>query len=218
MMYAFGGRPDVAVLDEPFYAPYLAVTGASHPMREAILRAHESDPARVAELCACDGGPGGEPHVYQKHMAHHAVAGMPMGWAEGAAHLHLIRHPARVIASYGAKRDEVTEADIGFLAQAALFDRLGGIVLASEDVRADPGRMLRRLCAELGLGWTPAMLAWRAGGRPEDGAWAPHWYGAVHRSTGFAGPEGPLPVVDRTDLLRTALPIWEAMRSFRIRP
>ena len=37
------------------------------------------------------------------------------------------------------------------------------------------------------------MLAWPAGGRPEDGVWAKHWYGAVHRSTGFAEPEGALP-------------------------
>ncbi len=38
----------------------------------------------------------------------------------------------------------------------------------------------------------------RAVPRPEpkgeiDGAWAPHAYGAVHRSTGFGLAEGPLP-------------------------
>jgi hypothetical protein len=218
MMYAFAARADCGALDEPFYAPYLAATGLEHPMRAEILAAHEADPARVAALCSRGTGPGGEPHVYQKHMAHHAAEGMPLGWAEGAAHLHLIRHPARVVASYGAKRAEVTEADIGFLAQAALYDRLGGLVLASEDVRAEPERMLRALCAALGLPWDASMLGWPAGGRPEDGAWAPHWYGAVHGSTGFAGPEGPLPEVDRPDLLRAALPVWEAMQARRLRP
>jgi len=30
------------------------------------------------------------------------------------------------------------------------------------------------------------MLHWPPGPRPSDGAWAPHWYAAVERSTGFA--------------------------------
>ena len=55
MMYSFAARGDCAVWDEPFYAAYLAATGADHPMREAILAAAETDPARVAATCA---GPG----------------------------------------------------------------------------------------------------------------------------------------------------------------
>jgi hypothetical protein len=30
------------------------------------------------------------------------------------------------------------------------------------------------------------MLHWPAGKRASDGVWAPHWYAAVERSTGFA--------------------------------
>ncbi len=37
------------------------------------------------------------------------------------------------------------------------------------------------------------MLAWPAGPRPTDGAWAPHWYAAVNASTGFAPPDPPPP-------------------------
>ena len=37
MMYAFGNRGDCAVVDEPFYAAYLALTGLQQPMREEIL-------------------------------------------------------------------------------------------------------------------------------------------------------------------------------------
>ena len=29
-------------------------------------------------------------------------------------------------------------------------------------------------------------LSWPAGARPEDGIWAPHWYHALHKSTGFS--------------------------------
>jgi hypothetical protein len=209
MMYAFANRPDCDALDEPFYAAYLAATGLDHPMRDAVLAAQPTDPAEVAALCARPGAP----HVYQKHMAHHILHATPMGWAEGAVHVHLIRHPARVIASYGAKRAAATEADLGFAAQATLYDALGGIVLDTSDLRAAPGPMLRRLCVEIGLPWDAAMLAWPPGPKLQDGAWAPHWYGAVHASTGFAGPEGPLPDVDRPDLLRAAMPFYEALKS-----
>ena len=47
MMYAFAARGDCAVMDEPFYAAYLARTGLLHPMRDAILAAQPTDPARV---------------------------------------------------------------------------------------------------------------------------------------------------------------------------
>ncbi len=71
------------------------------------------------------------------------------------------------------------------------------------------------LCAEIGLEFTTAMLHWPAGPRAYDGVWAAHWYNAVHRSTGFAGAEGPLPEVpeERQALLDAALPMYEAMRA-----
>ena len=37
MMRSFGARPDCAVMDEPFYAAYLAETGLVHPMRDEVL-------------------------------------------------------------------------------------------------------------------------------------------------------------------------------------
>ncbi|MCK0168795.1 HAD family hydrolase [Jannaschia sp. S6380] len=214
MMYSFGNRPDFEVMDEPFYAAYLAATGLDHPMRDAVLASQPTDPAAVADGCRR----GGNPHLYQKQMAHHMLPSFPLGWAEGAVHLHLIRHPARVIASYGAKRETATEADIGFAAQATLYDRFGGVVLDTADIRNNPRGMLGKLCAEIGLDWSNAMLEWPAGGHASDGVWAAHWYGAVHRSTGFAGPEGPLPQVDRDDLLAAALPFYDALKSRALRP
>ncbi|CUH40747.1 hypothetical protein JSE7799_03482 [Jannaschia seosinensis] len=214
MMYAFGNRPDCDVMDEPFYAAYLAATGLDHPMRDAILAAQPTDPAEVGRLCSREGSR----HVYQKHMAHHMAPGFPLGWAEGAVHVHLIRHPARVIASYGAKREAATEADLGFGAQAALYDRFGGVVLDTADLRDDPPGMLAKLCAAIGLPFDPAMLSWPAGGHASDGVWASHWYGSVHRSTGFAGPEGPLPQGARPDLLRATLPFYEALKSRALEP
>lgn len=214
MMYAFAARGDCAVWDEPFYAAYLAATGADHPMRTEILAAGETDPARVAAACAGP-VPEGAAHRYMKHMAHHMVAGFPLDWAGACVNVHLIRHPARVIASYAEKRGEMTLEDIGYPQQLRIWRALPGPVIDSADIRADPARALARLCAEAGMGWTDAMLRWAEGPKPFDGAWAPHWYNAVHRSTGFAGPEGALPEVpaERRALLEAALPLYEAMRA-----
>lgn len=218
MLYAFGARPDCAAWDEPFYAPYLAHSGVAHPMGAEITAAHETDPAQVAVACAGP-IPGDRAHWYMKHMPHHMLPGFDMGWAEAVVNIHLIRHPARVIASYAAKRDSLTLEDIGFAQQAVVFDRLPGPVIDSETIRANPSAALQALCAEIGLPWDDAMLSWPAGPKPFDGVWAAHWYGAVHRSTGFADPEGPLPDVipEHRAVLDAALPFYEAMRARALR-
>lgn len=216
MMYAFGARADFAVMDEPFYAPYLAQSGADHPMGAEILAAHEVDPARVAQSCT----QGGTPHLYMKHMPHHMLPGFPMDWAHDCVNVHLIRHPARVIASYAAKREAPTLEDIGFVQQTQVYQKLGGIVIDSTDIRAQPEVMLRALCAAIDLPFDAAMLQWPAGPRAEDGIWARHWYGAVHRSTGIAGAEGPLPQVPAAlqPLLDAALPHYLGLHRRRLSP
>lgn len=215
MMYSFGNRADFAVMDEPFYAAYLAATDVNHPMRAEILAAQDSDPAKVAALCAQPG----TPHIYMKHMPHHMLDGFPMEWAKACVNIHLIRHPAGVIASYAAKREAPSFADIGFGQQTALYDQIGGLVIDSADIRADPEGMLRKLCKAIDLPFDPAMLSWPAGARPEDGVWASHWYGAVHKSTGFAGAEGPLPKLsgDEERLLEEALPHYNTLYDQRIK-
>ncbi|WP_400084569.1 HAD family hydrolase [Yoonia sp. R78084] len=217
MMYAFGNRADFAVWDEPFYAPYLKATGANHPMRDEIIAGHETDPTIVAQRCLGT-IPDKKLHFYMKHMPHHMITGFPLDWARDCINIHLIRHPARVIASYGAKRDEMTLEDIGFTQQAALYDQIGGLVIDSADIRADPERMLRKLCDAIDLAFDPAMLAWPAGPCAADGVWAAHWYNAVHQSTGFASAEGPLPMVDdkHHEMLAKALPLYEKMQARKL--
>ena len=214
MMYSFGARRDFAVMDEPFYAAYLAASGAQHPMGDEILAAHETDPVKVDTACRAPG----TPHLYMKHMPHHMVDGFPLDWARDCVHVHLIRHPARVIASYAAKREAPSLEDIGFVQQAALFDEIGGVVIDSTDIRANPEGMLRALCAAIDLPFDPAMLKWPSGPRAQDGIWAAHWYGAVHRSTGFAGAEGEMPLLgpDMTDLAAQALPHYERLAHHKL--
>lgn len=223
MMYAFGQRADMAVVDEPFYAAYLAATGLDHPMCDEIIASQPTDPAKVA--AALTGSiPAEKAHYYQKHMCQHMIREMPRDWMSEVVNVFLIRHPARVIASFGAKYEAMTLADIGFTQQTELFDHVRAlgqapIVIDSADIRRDPEAMLRALCDAIGLDWDPAMLSWPAGGHAADGVWAPVWYGAVHRSTGFAGPEGDLPELDAAaaELLDAALPHYERLAALRLR-
>ena len=217
MMYSFGSRSDFAIWDEPFYSHYLARTGLDHPMAKEIIAAHECDPAVVAKRCL-DPIPGEKPHFYMKHMPHHMIDGVPIDWAKQCVNIHLIRHPARVIASYGAKRETVSLSDIGYEQQLQLYEEIGGVVVDSADIRADPKASLTKLCEQISLPFDEKMLSWRSGPRTEDGIWAKHWYNAVHKSTGFAGAEGPMPKLNgvQLDTLEAALPSYEALAEFKI--
>jgi hypothetical protein len=209
MMYSFGNRADFHALDEPFYAAYLAKTGVMHPMGEDILTAQETNPNDVPAAFTI----AGDRHLYMKHMAHHMLPDFPLDWAKDCVNIHLLRHPSRVIASYDVKRAKLTADDIGFSQQLALYEKLGGLVIDSTDIRADPDRALKKLCAEIGLEFDGAMLLWPEGSRDFDGIWAKHWYGAVHRSTGFVGAEGPLPEVrnEHQGVLDEVTPIFETL-------
>ncbi|NUB45365.1 HAD family hydrolase [Fertoebacter nigrum] len=223
LMYAFAARGDCTVWDEPFYAAYLAATGIDHPMRAEIIAAHDPDPASVALACAA---PTDQPLFYQKHMTVHMIPQFDRAFMRSLTNVFLIRHPARVVASYAKKREGPTLADIGFVQQADLFDEVcqwlghAPLVIDSAEIRADPARALAGLCAALGISWTENMLHWPAGGHAADGVWAPHWYGAVHRSTGFEAAEGPFPVLsaDYQRLSDQALPFYERLAAYRLRP
>lgn len=218
MMYAFAARGDCDATDEPLYAAYLAATGLHHPMQAEILASQPTDPALVTLTGA---GPTGAPLWYQKHMTHHILPGTPRGWMTQARHAFLIRHPYRVTASYHAKRENPTLADLGYAQQETLWHQIADltgtppVVVDSADIRARPEPLLRALCAALDIPFTPRMLSWPAGPKPHDGAWAPAWYAAVHRSTGFDAAEGPLPDLppDLRAVADQAIPAYQALAA-----
>jgi hypothetical protein len=225
MMRSFSSRPDTFVSDEPFYGAFLKETGADHPMRDEVIASMETDWRRVADALAGD-PPDGSPVWYQKQMAHHMVGQVAPDDLRGVTHAFLIRDPARMAASYAKKREGVTAADLGVAAQRQFFDReadrLGHAppVVDSADVLADPAGTLSTLCKALGIAWTEAMLHWPAGPHSQDGAWAPHWYGHVERSTGFqSGEQAEAPNRDaRLQAVADAChDDYAAMASFRLR-
>jgi hypothetical protein len=223
MMRSFENRADCTVVDEPFYAAYLAQTGLDHPMRDEVLAAQPQDwRAVVADLDRLGG-----PVVYEKHMTHHMLPGFGLDWASTRANAFLIRDPAEVLASYTVKRAEVTLEDIGFVQQRELFDREADRlsrappVVRGADVLADPRGMLSALCAALGILFDEAMLTWPAGRRDSDGVWAPAWYDAVERSTGFEAPREKAAAALSDDLRRIAdeaRPHYEALLKHSLSP
>jgi hypothetical protein len=226
MMRAFENRPDTAVVDEPFYAAYLAATGLDHPMRDAVLASQRQDWQGVAALLLGP-SPAGAPVYYQKHMTQHMLPGFGTGWMASCRNVFLIRAPGEVAASYREKRGRIALADIGIVRQAELFaqeaDRLGTppLVLDAADVTAAPAAMLGALCTALGLAFTQAMIAWPVGRRASDGVWAPAWYDQVERSSGFA-PRADRPLVRLDDDLRriadAAAPYYASLARHKLRP
>jgi hypothetical protein len=193
MMRSFGARSDTAVVDEPFYAAYLAASGSLHPMRDEVLASQPNDWREVV-AGLLGPVPGGKPIFYQKLMTHHMLDDFGREWMRSMRNAFLIRDPTAVLASYVQKRTQIVLSDIGILQQRELFereaDRLGAAppVVEGADVLANPGQTLQRLCEALNISYTTTMLSWAPGRRDTDGVWAPAWYESVERTTGFAAP------------------------------
>src|SRR5450432_4159125 len=225
MMRAFENRPDAAVVDEPFYATYLARTGAPHPMRAEALASQPTD-WRDVVATLLGPVPDGRSIFYQKHMTHHMVEGVDLAWMGRCRNAFLIRSPEQVLASYVARRGDVTLEDIGFVRQTELFDReadrLGAAppVIEADDILADPRGALSALCGALGVSFREAMLSWPAGRRATDGVWAPVWYSAVERSTGFAAPRtgASVPGLDEglEAIADAARPSYERLAKYKL--
>ena len=214
MMRSFGSRGDTVVSDEPFYGAYLNQTGDPQPMADQVIASMDCDWGSVARTMTGP-APDNAPVWYQKHMAHHMVGPIAHDDLPGLTHAFLIREPAKVMASYAAKRVAVRPEHLGSERQAEFFEReaerLGHAppVVDSADILQDPAGMLEKLCNALNIAWDPAMLRWEPGIRATDGIWASHWYDAVAASTGFGEPD------DRpADLDDEAKRVAEACRPY----
>lgn len=231
LMRSFSSRADCVVSDEPFYAAYLLATGLDHPGREEVLASQPTDWREVAESLARGALPTppgvgsavaavtGRTVWYQKHMAQHMRDEMLGDWLGALEHAILVRHPARVIASYRKVFPRMTLEETGLPWQARLVEHLVAagrprpVVVDASELRADPEGTLGRLCRGLGIPFDPAMLAWPAGPHPQDGVWARHWYAGTWNTTGFdTTPEEPPPSVD-APFLEEALRLYDGLQS-----
>ncbi|MEM7092652.1 MAG: sulfotransferase family protein [Actinomycetota bacterium] len=220
LMYSWRQRPDTTVYDEPFYAHYLTLDDRGHPGIDAVLASQATDPDEVIRSVIL--GPVDTPVFYIKQMAHH-LKGVDRRHLAHTQNIILVRHPEAMLASLSVQLPDCELADTGLEESVRLLDAIlaeGGtpIVIESNAVLSDPQGVLGQVCERLGIGFDPAVLAWPAGPKPEDGEWAPHWYDNVHRSTGFGPPAGPSrEVPGRTrPVLEAAMPLYERLLPYAI--
>ncbi|MEO0413754.1 MAG: HAD family hydrolase [Verrucomicrobiota bacterium] len=224
LMRSFASRGDCAVVDEPFYAAYLAASGADHPMRSEVLASQANCAAEVARQCL--DGEVAQPIQYQKHMTQHMLPEFDQRFISQLTNVFLIREPERVVASFADRMGSFTREEIGFRQQAEIFHRVvdetGEIpaVVDARDVRADPAGVLQKLCQRLGIDFSTQMLSWEAGIHPDYGVWASHWYGSALRSTGFAPPdESPYPSLsgESAEIAEWARGYYDQLAEYRVR-
>ncbi|NND53476.1 MAG: sulfotransferase family protein [Gammaproteobacteria bacterium] len=190
LMYSFAQRDDMRVIDEPLYGHYLRISGANHPGRDAIMASMNCDGNAVMQDLLTRQKTHASPRLFLKHMAHHLLD-LDLGFLSRTSNVFLIRDPRDMLPSLAVQIPNAQLADTGLKRQSELYDDLAAagqapMVLDSRALLMDPAGVLCRLCSHLGIPFDSRMLRWRAGPRPEDGIWAPHWYDVVHRSTGFA--------------------------------
>ena len=223
LMRAWENREDTAVVDEPLYAAYLMETGLEHPGRDEVITDGETDWQRVVERLLGP-VPGGKPIWYQKHMSHHLLPEMDREWVHELRNVFLIRDPEEVVASYVKARKEIAPEDIGVLQQAELFDELAErghapLVVDAGDFLREPETHLRSICENVGVPFSERMLGWPPGKRETDGIWAPHWYEAVWRSTGFepAKSKGAVELDDdAAEVAEACRPAYEKLFARRL--
>lgn len=225
MMRSWENRADCCVVDEPFYAAYLAATGLQHPCREEILASQSNDYQQV--INEITGAEVATPLQYLKQMTHHMPTDLNMDWCTGLRHCFLIRDPAQVIASYVKKMPDVNEEAIGIRRQDELFRQIRSTmgvtpaVIDSNDVLKNPRKILGELCDYLEISFPEEqMLHWPAGKRASDGVWAHHWYHDVEQSTGFGKYREKTPELsdEQWALARAMQPYYNEMAELRIRP
>ena len=189
-MYSFAQRSDVRVVDEPLYGHYLRVSGADHPGRDEILAAMNCDGDAVMRALLAEQAEDASRRLFLKHMAHHLVD-IDTSFMQDTCNVFLVRDPREMLPSLTIQLPHAQLADTGLEQQWRFYMQLEDlgqepVVLDSRELLLDPPHVLEQLCARIGLEFDKAMLEWPAGPRAEDGVWAPHWYHAVHQSTGFA--------------------------------
>ncbi len=214
MMYSFASRSATIVVDEPFYAYYLNLTGVVHPGREEIIQSQPTDHVEVInDINNLDKD---NTTVFVKNMAHHLIK-MDIEFLKEWRNVFLIRQPDELIASFAKVISEPKMNDIGVKRQREIFDFLlesqSCPIIDSNEVLKNPEKVLSKLCEALNIDFQGNMLKWEKGNRPEDGVWGKYWYKSLHETTGFGIPnnnKNPLPA-HCLELYNQSLPYYDSL-------
>ena len=222
LMYSFAQLPKLQVVDEPLYGHYLRVSGAEHPGGHEVMDSMDCDgDAVISDLMQRQAS---DPSIvlFIKHMAHHLVD-LDLDFLQSTRNIFLIRDPREMLPSLTVQLPNATLIDTGLKRQWDLYSDLirtgqKPVILDSRELLLEPASVIRALCVELDLDFRNNMLSWQAGPRMEDGVWAPHWYHAVHKSTGFAPyqPKSGFPK-ELQHLLDECIPFYEKLFEHALR-
>ena len=211
LMYSFRERADTTVIDEPFYAHYLRVSGREHPGYQEVLNSQDQYSEQVIRNVIK--GHYETPVVFFKQMCHHLVE-IDLSFLDNCSNILLIREPSLVIRSHAKNVPDLKVSDIGLDIQNFLLNKIlesgeTPVVVDSANLLMQPEAILKELCQHLEIAFDDSMLSWEPGAKPEDGVWAKHWYENTHESSGFSNkepnrdslPEKFLPVLEEATVL-----------------
>jgi len=221
-MYSFAQLPYVRVIDEPLYGHYLRVSGADHPGHDDVIDAMDCNGNAVMSELLRNQTQDPSRTLFAKHMAHHLID-LNLDFLHSTRNIFLVRDPGDMLPSLTIQLPHAGLSDTGLQRQWELFQSLtdsgqNPVILDSRELLLNPEIVLRKLCGHLGLEFKTDMLTWKAGARPEDGVWAPHWYHAVHKSTGFAPFVAKSEFPDHLlELLDTCMPFYEKLYEHALR-
>ena len=206
LMYSFRERADTTVIDEPFYAHYLRVSGREHPGYQEVLNSQDQYSEQVIRNVIK--GHYETPVVFFKQMCHHLVE-IDLSFLDNCSNILLIREPSLVIRSHAKNVPDLKVSDIGLDIQNFLLNKIlesgeTPVVVDSANLLMQPEAILKELCQHLEIAFDDSMLSWEPGAKPEDGVWAKHWYENTHESSGFSNKEP-----DRDSLPEKFLPVLE---------
>ncbi|MDA1064353.1 MAG: sulfotransferase family protein [Proteobacteria bacterium] len=222
LMYSFAQHSEVRVVDEPLYGHYLRVSGADHPGRDDVIAGMNLDGNAVITELLERAAKHPATRLFLKNMAHHLIA-LDVDFLNHVRNVFLVRDPREILPSLVVQLPHATLTDTGLQRQWQLYGDLVAtgqqpVILDSRELLLDPEGVLQRLCELIDLPFQSAMLHWPAAPLAEDGIWAPHWYHAVHLSTGFAAyePKNEFPP-ELEPLLAECKPWYDKLFAYALR-
>lgn len=185
LMYSFISREDLRGFDEPLFGHFLKYTGVWRPSREEALAVMETNHEKIIKDVF-------EPNIptFSKNIANH-IEGLNLDFIKPLKNIVLTRNPKEVLASYSKQVESPTLLDLAYNHQLKIIkflvdDKIPLLVIDSDKIKVNPEKELRKICGFAEIEFTPKMLQWKAGPKPQDGVWAKYWYHSVHQSTGFS--------------------------------
>ncbi|MEY8839746.1 hypothetical protein AB9K41_12030 [Cribrihabitans sp. XS_ASV171] len=186
-------RGDLDCLHEPFMYDYYVHRKVREVPGFDVQPDHPQDYEAIRDMILerAEAGP-----VFFKDMSYYVVPRIlqDAGFLDRLSNMFLVRRPRAAILSYHKLDPDVTEEEIGLVAQLRHVEGLRALgrpvtVVRAEDLRADPRGMMRALWSAVGLGYSERAFDWQRSEMPEDWEQVQDWHGSVMGSTGIRPPD-----------------------------